>query len=148
MVSIKKDGRLIGVVVMIQLFFLSVQFLLGMWINLFAPAINAALPTNAMSFMMTVMVSIPEILIHMIVGVLVGIISLILVAFSLSSGEIKIFVFSISNALFVLLAGISGILFLLSFMENNIFSFAMSISFLAVILTDFSILYYVPALSR
>ncbi|MEM0073885.1 MAG: hypothetical protein QXT41_04130 [Thermoplasmatales archaeon] len=136
--------RIIRLLVMIQLFFLSVQFILGMWINLFANVTNPSSSENHLQYMSYVMSSFPEIMVHIAIGIIIGIISLILIAFSVKYKRIKILVISIANAIFVFLAGIAGILFLINFMSNNIFSFLMSISFLAVILADFSIVLYIP----
>ncbi|MEM0195979.1 MAG: hypothetical protein QXJ24_06670 [Thermoplasmatales archaeon] len=136
--------RIIRLLVMIQLFFLSVQFIIGMWINLFVNVTNPSSSENHLQYMSYVMSSFPEIMVHIAIGIIIGIISLILIAFSVKYKRIKILVISIANAIFVFLAGIAGILFLINFMSNNIFSFLMSISFLAVILADFSIVLYIP----
>ncbi|MEM4380202.1 MAG: hypothetical protein QXL01_05940, partial [Thermoplasmatales archaeon] len=120
------------------------QFILGMWINLFVNVTNPSSSENHLQYMSYVMSSFPEIMVHIAIGIIIGIISLILIAFSVKYKRIKILVISIANAIFVFLAGISGILFLINFMSNNIFSFLMSISFLAVILADFSIVLYIP----
>ncbi|MCW6158956.1 MAG: SHOCT domain-containing protein [Thermoplasmatales archaeon] len=139
---LKNNGKLFTALAMTQLLFLSVQFIVGMWINLFAPAINTTLTPSPMQFMMLVVFSEPEAMTHMIVGIMIGILALIMIAFSLFSGEAKIIILSFADGILTLVAGISGMLFLFSYMSNNFLSFSMSIAFVGVILTDFSIVYY------
>ena len=138
----KNNGKLFTVLAMAQLFFLSVQFIVGMWINLFAPTINTTLTPSPMQFMMLVVFSVPEVMTHMITGIIIGILALTMIAFSLFNGYVKIIILSFVDGILTLVAGISGILFLFSYMSNNFLSFSMSIAFVGVILTDFSIAYY------
>ncbi|MGC8562134.1 MAG: SHOCT domain-containing protein [Thermoplasmata archaeon] len=138
----KNNGKLLTVLAMAQLLFLSVQFILGMWINLFAPTINTTLTPSPMQFMMLVVFSAPDVMTHMIVGIMIGILALIMIAFSLFNGAIKVIILTFADGILTLVAGISGILFLSSYMNNNFLSFSMSLAFVGVILTDFSIVYY------
>ena len=139
---IRNSARLAVIFVMIQLFLLAIQFILGMWINLFAPVINTALPPSPMQFMMLAAFSIPEIMIHMMTGIAIGFLAILLLAFSLFSGRHEIIVLGFVNGLLTLIAGISGMFFLFSGMRNNVLSFVMALGFIGVILTDFAIIYY------
>ncbi|MEM0135195.1 MAG: hypothetical protein QXU18_08240 [Thermoplasmatales archaeon] len=142
---IRNEGRMIAMLLMIQLFLLVVQFILGMWINLFAPAINTSLPQSPMGFMMFAMFSVPEITIHMaIIGVLIGIFSLMIIASSLLRGSGLIADLAVTNGILTILAGMSGIFFLFSGMQNNALSFTMAIGFISVVSTNAGMLYVSP----
>ena len=139
---IRNSGRLVVMLVMIQLFLLVIQFILGMWINLFAPAIITSLPSSPMQFMMLAAFSIPEIMVHMMNGMVIGFLAILVLAFSFVSRRYEIIALSFVNGILTLTAGMSGIFFLLGYMQNNVLSFVMSLSFLGVILTDFAIMYF------
>ncbi len=111
-------------------------------INLFAPTISTSLTPSPMQFMMLVVFSDAEVITHMIFGIMIGIIALVMIASSLFNGEVKIIILSFVDGILTLVAGISGILFLFSYMNNNFLSFSMSLAFVGVILADFSIVYY------
>ncbi len=138
----KNNRKLLTVLTMTQLLMLSVQFVVGMWINLFSPAIYTSLPLSPMQFMMLVIFSFPEVMAHLVIGIVIGIVALIMIEFSLLSADIKIIILSFINGILTLVAGVSGILFLISYMNNSFLSFSMSLAFTGVILTDFSIVYY------
>ncbi len=142
---IRDSGRLVVMFVMIQLFLLVIQFILGMWINLFAPVINTSLQPSPMQFMMLAAFSIPEIMIHMMTGLVIGLLAILLLAFSFVSRRYEIIALSFVNGILTLTAGISGIFFLFSGMQNNVLSFVMALGFIGVIFTDFAIMYFASA---
>ncbi|MDA8054269.1 MAG: SHOCT domain-containing protein [Thermoplasmatales archaeon] len=142
---IRDSARPVVMFVMIQLFLLAIQFILGMWINLFAPTINTSLPPSPMQFMMLAVFSIPEMMVHMMNGIVIGFLAILILALSFVSGRYEIIALSFVNGALALTAGISGIFFLLGYMQNNILSFVMSLGFLGVILTDFAIMYFASA---
>ena len=142
---IRNSARLAVIFVMIQLFLLAIQFILGMWINLFIPPIHTSLPLTPMQFMMMAAFSIPEMMVHMMNGMVIGFLAILILAFSFVSGRYEIIALSFVNGALTLTAGISGIFFLLGYMQNNILSFVMALSFLGVILTDFAIMYFASA---
>ena len=141
---IRNSARLAVIFVMIQLFLLAIQFILGMWINLFTPPppIYLSPSLSPMQFMMSTAFSIPEIMVHMMNGMVIGFLAILLLAFSLFSGRHEIIVLGFVNGLLTLIAGISGMFFLFSGMRNNVLSFVMALGFIGVILTDFAIIYY------
>ncbi|MEM0159916.1 MAG: SHOCT domain-containing protein [Candidatus Micrarchaeaceae archaeon] len=138
---IRNEGRMIAMLLMIQVFLLVIQFILGMWINLFAPAINSSLPQPPMGFMMLAMFSVPEIMVHMAIGILIGILSLMIIASSLLRGSRLIAGLAVTNGILTILAGMSGVSFLFGGMQNNALSFTMAIGFIGVVSTNAGMLY-------
>jgi len=135
-------GKFIGLILMFQIFMLVIQFILGMWINLFAPPIKLPLQSSPMNFMMNfVMLEAPEIMSHMVIGFTIGIVSVIIIISSLFTGRGSLIALAFTNGLLTLVSGISGIYFILGYMQNNSLSFIMSIGFIGVILTDFGMMY-------
>jgi len=62
--------------------------------------------------------------------------------FAVISGKIVAIFSSIFNLIFVFIAGISGIYFMLSGYNADIFSFTMAAVFICVVTTDFVILLF------
>lgn len=136
------SGGLIAILVMIQFFFLIIQFILGMWINLFAP-MNIPVSTYGgyvMGFM-AIFFQVPGVIEHMMNGMLIGLIALIILFASIFAGKPRIIVLAAFNGILTLTAGIGGMYFVLSGLSNNMLSLTMAIGFIGVISTDFSILY-------
>jgi len=134
-------GKFIGLFLMFQVFMLVIQFILGMWINLFAPPINLPLQSSPMNFMMLEAFSSPEIMSHMVIGISIGIVSVIIIISSLFTGRGSLIALGFTNGLLTLVSGISGIYFILGYMQNNSLSFIMSIGFIGVILTNFGMMH-------
>ncbi len=125
----------LGLAFMIVLLF--IQFILGIFINLYVtfPPLNSisqvgpeVFPSNYITVMF-----------HMMLGFLILIVSLIMILMSFRIGSAKLLLSSITSSIFVIIAGISGILFL--FNEFNRYSFLMGISFIIVIMSEFYYLY-------
>lgn len=87
------------------------------------------------------MFSVPEIMIHMAIGILVGMLSLMIIASSLLRGSGLIAGLAVSNGMLTILAGMIGIFFLLSGMQDNALSFTMAIGFISVVSTDAGMVY-------
>jgi hypothetical protein len=126
---------------MIELGLLAVEFIIGMWMNLFAtfPTLN---PSYPMFGMMDVMFSVPELMVHMMVGVLVGLLSLMIFMMAIMNGNRTLIVVSTIGSVSILVSGISGLEFMFSGFQNNIFSFAMSVGFIFTVISYFLFIYY------
>ncbi len=134
------------VLILIELLLLAVQFIIGMWMNLFAvfPSIGSTFFMYGMMHgMMRVMLAVPELMVHMMLGILIGIVSLlILMAFAMGRNYVLLLL-SVIASLSVLIAGISGIEFMFSGFANNTLSFIMSMGFLFTIISYSIILYII-----
>lgn len=126
--------------VMLELVLLAVQFIIGMWINLFAlfPTGNTGFPMNGM---MSVMFSVPELMAHMMIGMLVGLLSLMIFALSLIVNDRRSAMLSAVASLSIFLAGISGLEFMLSGFQVNILSFLMSLGFVVAVISYVFLIY-------
>ncbi|MHB1708103.1 MAG: hypothetical protein ACYCT2_01315 [Thermoplasmataceae archaeon] len=133
--------------VMAELVLLAVQFVIGMWINLFAlfPITNVAFP---MYGMMNVMFSVPELMVHMMNGVLIGLLSLMIFVMSLMGGFHKSAMLSAIASFSIFLAGMSGLEFILSGFQNNILSFTMSLGFVVAIISYVFLIYFASTYSQ
>jgi hypothetical protein len=107
-------------------FFLFLQFLLGMYINLFV-----VIPVMSPSFMMGYgpYGGFPIVMAHMFLGILIGFISLGILFLSIGSGKRNVLISALGLFLSVLLAGIDGLFFLFDG-QNNINSYLMSTGFI------------------
>ena len=126
--------------VMLELVLLAVQFILGMWMNLFAlfPTGNIGFPMRGM---MSVMFSVPELMAHMMIGMLIGLVSLMLFALSLIVGDRRSAMLSAIASLAIFLAGMSGLEFILTGFQNNILSFLMSLGFVVAVISYVFLIY-------
>ena len=131
-----------------QIFLLTIQFIIGIWINLFAP-MNITVQQYHRYMMgmmggilMSIMSQVPEIMVHMMIGILIGVFALIILILSFFTKKPLIIILAIINGPLTLMAGISGLYFVLGGLQNNILSFIMAIGFIGVFLTDFWIIYY------
>jgi hypothetical protein len=128
--------------IVVQISLLAVQFITGMIINLFAP-MNVQ-PYSSypfmMGYMMYVFSIIPLLSFHMMLGIIVGMVSIAMLVISAIKKDNKILILSFVEGLFVLMAGISGINFVLSGLSNNWLSLIMSIGFIGSLISLFFIL--------
>ena len=81
------------------------------------------------------------IMLHMFLGMVIGIVSVMILILSLMAGLSRIAYLSVISLVFIVIAGVNGLVFLFGG-QNNVNSFAMAVSFLVVLLTQFFILYY------
>ncbi|MEM3214638.1 MAG: hypothetical protein QXH39_03245 [Conexivisphaerales archaeon] len=128
--------------ILLELFLLLIQYLIGMWINLFAvfPPLSSY---GFMYGMMQAMFSVPELMIHMMVGILIGIISLIILVLFAVSGDYVLSLLGAFASISIFMAGISGLEFVFSGFANNVFSYIMSLGFIFAVMAYSMILYMV-----
>ena len=137
----------LSIAIVAELSLLAVQFIIGMWMNIFAvyPSYNNAFP---MYGMMDIMFSIPELMVHMMIGVLIGLLSLMIFMMTLMLGDYKSMVVSAIASISILLAGLSGLEFIFSNFQNNTFSFTMSIGFIIAVISFVFLLYSISIESK
>lgn len=131
------DG--LSAMVIILFVFLFIQFLLGMYINLFV-----SIPVMSPFFMMGYgpYGGFPIVMAHMFLGILIGLVSLGILFLSIGTGSLRTLLSAIGLFLSVLLAGIDGLLFLFNG-QNNINSFLMSTGFILSLLFAVLLIIYV-----
>ena len=126
--------------ILLEFLLLIIQFIIGMWMNLFA-----VFPSFSSSFfmygMMRVMFSVPELMAHMMLGVLIGLISIMIFMILAMGGDYRLLSQSAIASISILIAGISGLEFVFSGYVNNVFSFIMSIGFIFTVVAYSLILY-------
>ncbi len=123
-----------GSLIMVAL--LAIQFLLGIYINLYVVFPPVFLNSFRMGFRM--MAYIP-VMVHMAVAFLILFGSFIMIFISMGINNKNLIIASGLSFVFVLIAGLSGFLFL--FNENNIYSFLMAFSFIIIFLLQFMYIY-------
>ena len=133
--------------ILLEFFLLSIQFIIGMWMNLFA-----VFPSFGHSFsmygMMQVMFSVPELMVHMMLGILIELVSLIIFFVFAMAGDYRLSTLSAVASISILAAGIGGLEFIFSGFANNIFSFIMSLGFIFTVVAYASILYMASNIGR
>lgn len=132
------DSGLTAMLVILFLF-LVIQFLLGMYINLFV-----SIPPRSPLFMMGYgpYDGFPIVMAHMFLGILIGLLSIGILFLSLHSGDVKTLLSAIGLFLSVLLAGIDGLFFLFDG-QNNINSYLMSTGFILALFFGVLLLIYI-----
>ncbi|MGC8505643.1 MAG: hypothetical protein ACP5NK_02915 [Thermoplasmata archaeon] len=121
------------------LFFLVVQFLLGMYINLYV-TIPAMYGFSMMGFE-PLYSGFPIVMAHMFLGILIGLTSIGILILSVGTGSRRIMLGSAGLFLSVLLAGIDGLFFLFDG-QNNLNSYLMSTGFILAMLFSILLLIY------
>ncbi len=116
--------------IMVIVTLLIVEFLLGMWVNLYAAVpvgtkLGLSQPDFAGKF---------ELEIHLIVGIFLGILSIVALIFTSLLKKILAVVFALFGAVSIIVAGVSGLAFASGGYVNNGESYTMSVAFLAAIL--------------
>ena len=133
--------------ILLEFFFLIIQFIIGMWMNLFA-----VFPFFGNYFfmygMMRVMFSVPELMVHMMLGILIGLVSLIIFFVFAMEGDYGLSALSAVASASILTAGIGGLEFVFSGFTNNVFSFLMSLGFIFTVVAYASILYMISSSNR
>ncbi len=125
----------LGIDVMIAL--LAIQFTLGIYINLY---VNFPPLSSITHFSYTSLgPDFISIMIHMLLGFFLLIVSFIMLLLSTRMKNKKMILSGILAFVFVIVAGISGILFL--FNELSIYSFIMSFSFIIIVISEFYYMY-------
>ena len=119
-----------------QLALLIVQLVLGFWLALFAvfPPYRQTAPFF-MASMMNSMFGMPDLALHMGLGMVIAFVSVMILIVSLLSGRISCMVMSVVAMAAVLFAGIGGMGFVWSGFGNDVFSFIMAIGALAAVVS-------------
>ncbi|EQB73082.1 MAG: hypothetical protein M1462_07710 [Candidatus Thermoplasmatota archaeon] len=127
----------LGITVIMALLFM--QFIMGMYINLYVsfPPMNSITHMGPHNFPSNYIV----VMFHMMLGFLILVVSFIMVLLSLRIRNSKLVISSFLSFFFVIVAGISGFLFL--FNEKNLYSLLMAISFIIIVLSEFYYLYVI-----
>lgn len=124
----------VKLLIFLSVFLLSVQFIDGMWLNLFVQ-----LPPNIGPMpMMAMMYYGPVFMLHMVTGFILVLVAFGLVILSFSNPTTLLL--SIVALLSIIVAGINGMLFMFSGFSNNLYSFIMSLGFLFAIVSYFAII--------
>lgn len=106
---------------------LFLQILLGMWANLFASFPN---PTNGVNPLDKIFTEGPALLtLHVLVGILLGILSIALLAVAVITRDRRLIALGAAALGSVLLAGESGIEFVLGWYQENLYSYTMTVGF-------------------
>ncbi|MHB1470668.1 MAG: hypothetical protein ACYCSA_05965 [Thermoplasmataceae archaeon] len=133
-------SRLAINLILLEFLLLVIQFIIGMWINLFA-----VFPSFGSSFfmygMMRVMFSVPELMVHMMTGFLMGLISIMIFMILAIGGDYRLSSLSAIASVSILAAGIGGLEFVFSGFGNDVFSFIMSLGFIFTVIAYSLILY-------
>ena len=142
-VRTSRRAQFVSNLILLEFMLLIVQFIIGMWVNLFAvfPSFG---PSLFMYGMMQVMSSVPELMVHMMNGILIGLVSLMIFIVLATFSDYRLSLLGGTASVSVLIAGISGLEFMFSGFTNNVFSFLMSLGFIFTVIAYSLILYIVP----
>ena len=142
-VRTSRRAQFVSNLILLEFMLLIVQFIIGMWMNLFAvfPSFG---PSLFMYGMMQVMFSVPELMVHMMNGILIGLVSLMIFIVLATFSDYRLSLLGGTASVSVLIAGISGLEFMFSGFTNNVFSFLMSLGFIFTVIAYSLILYIVP----
>jgi hypothetical protein len=121
-----------------ELAFLVIQFLVGMYVNLFVTLPQPLSFLGMMGFMGAYS-GFAFVMVHMMIGILVGLTSIGILFVSLFSGRFNMSILSISLLLSIILAGVNG-LFFVFYGQNNLNSYLMSIGFILAVIFDVMII--------
>jgi hypothetical protein len=131
----KEARNILNMVVVFMIFLLALQFLTGIYLNLFVTIPQMTFPSG---MMMMFSPGIPVVMLHLLIGVLLGLLSVVIVFVALISNNKKAVYFSVLSFVFVIIAGFNGLEFMFNG-QNNIYSFFMAVSFIIVLLSEFMI---------
>ena len=142
-VRTSRRAQFVSNLILLEFMLLIVQFIIGMWMNLFAvfPSFGSSL---FMYGMMQVMFSVPELMVHMMNGILIGLVSLMIFIVLATFSDYRLSLLGGIASVSVLIAGISGLEFMFSGFTNNVFSLLMSLGFIFTVTAYSLILYIVP----
>ena len=103
------------------------QILLGMWVNLFAKFPSPTIGVNPLDQLFT---GGPVLLVlHVLLGLTLGILSIAGLAAALAIKDKRLAALEVAALLSVLLAGESGIEFVLGWYQEDLYSYAMTVGF-------------------
>ncbi|MDG7009116.1 MAG: hypothetical protein JRN06_12975 [Nitrososphaerota archaeon] len=143
----KRSGRivLLRTVIAVTLGFLFLQFLTGMWVNLFVnfPNVSTSQGYFGMGAMMSFMYSGGAVfVVHMMTGYFIGFLSIIVLVVSLLSHRLAMIALGVVGLASVLFAGINGLVFMFSGFTNNANSYLMALGFVTTFAIYFLQFYY------
>lgn len=130
----------------IALALLFVQFLLGMWLNLFASFPSSLFDQSGFGGMMSNMMGFMlaggmwVLMIHMMLGYALLIVSIVAFAFALGSKGQSLILLGALGLVSVIIAGWGGLGFMFSGFQNDFFSYLMAIGFISAFATYFAAL--------
>lgn len=110
---------------------LLLQFLMGTWLNLFAAFPPELGSYSGMIGMMSFMFSggMPVLMVHMMMGYLLLLLSMVVLVASIQTGDARTVFLGAVGLASVLLASVSGLDFMFSGFQNNIYSYLMAVGF-------------------
>ena len=129
-----------------MLLLLFTQFLLGMWLNLFASFPASLFSRSGAGGMMGGMVEfmtaggMPALMIHMMLGYAVLFVAILVFVFAAGSGEPRLILVGALGLVSVAVAGVGGLGFMLSGFQNDLFSYLMAIGFISAFAIYFAAL--------
>ena len=110
---------------------LILQFLMGMWLNLFATFPTISTSSGMIGIMSSIMVGGMGLLMtHMMMGFLILFASVAVLALSSYSGRTDVVLLGIAGLALIALAGISGLSFMFSGFQNDLYSYLMAVGFI------------------
>lgn len=127
--------------IFIEILMLVIQFVIGMWMNLFATFPTSTYPST-MFGMMGAMFLMPELIAHMMLGILILLISLVIFIMLMIEGDYVSSVLSAIAFISIAVAAIAGMEFVFSGFSNNVFSFMMALGFIFSVMAYFLIFYH------
>ncbi len=148
--SVERDGGITTVraVVVVMLLALLLQFLLGMWLTLFATFPQQTVSSGdvfggMMGSMMSFMLSggMPVLMIHMMTGIVMLALAVIVLAVSVTAYSDKKatgVLLGVAGLGSILLAGISGLYFMYSGFSNDVYSYLMAVGFILAFMAYFA----------
>ncbi len=129
--SSKRGLRAVKFSVETSIILLFLQILLGMWVNLFASFPN---PTSGVNPIDLIFNEGPfPLTLHFFVGILLGVLSIALLAAAVVMKDRRFIVLGSAALGSVLLAGESGIEFVLGWYQENIYSYMMTVGFVLLV---------------
>ncbi|MEM3196301.1 MAG: hypothetical protein QXH43_09275 [Metallosphaera sp.] len=127
---------------------LLIEFILGMWINLFVslpPGTPNRPPYQETGFMMGPFFGGSfggAVMAHFMLGLLIALVSFVIMILAFLLGDLKVMMTGVISFLFIVVAGISGLSFMMSGFTNNFYSFLMSVGFILAFSSYSALLYF------
>lgn len=116
---------------------LAFQFLTGMGLNLFATFPEAS--TSAIAGIFAAMMTGPVSAVHLMVGFLLPVLSVVVLAVLVDSGESSLATLAAVGLGSIAFAGLCGLGFVYSGFQNNVYSYLMAIGFISAFASYFSL---------
>lgn len=140
--------KTLRVLVIVLLILLGIQFEFGMAVNLANPPSIAPFPFSLLALSDAINGAGPAVSLHAGLGGLLAILSMVVLVISLRSKLGQVRIFGSLGLIAILLAGTSGMLFVLSGFQNDHYSHGMASNFLLAFTFYFVELYFLKPDSR